>query len=134
LRQYCEDTTIYIFNKLRGEYYYAVYPEDKYENTGNLSNITKVAIENFALPYSNPNPFQTSCDIVLDYPDTLQPIVEIFSISGRRVKKFEAGEIENKTVFWDGKDENNRDVGSGLYYILLKDGSFKKIGKIARQR
>ena len=134
LRQYCEDTTIYIFNKLRGEYYYAVYPEDKYENTGNLSNITKVAIENFALPYSNPNPFQTSCDIVLDYPDTLQPIVEIFSISGRRVKKFEAGEIENNTVFWDGKDENNRDVGSGLYYILLKDGSFKKIGKIARQR
>ncbi|GAH91960.1 unnamed protein product, partial [marine sediment metagenome] len=35
---------------------------------------------------------------------------------------------------WDGKDENNRDVGSGLYYILLKDGSFNKIGKIARQR
>lgn len=134
LRQYCADTTIYIFNKLRGEYYYAVYPEDKYENTGNLSNITRIVIENFALPYSNPNPFQTSCDIILDYPDSLYPEVEIFSISGRRVKKFETGEIENKTVFWNGKDENNRDVGSGLYYILLKDGSFNKIGKIARQR
>lgn len=134
LRQYCSDTSVYIFNKLRGTYYYAVYARDGYGNTSTVSNTAVVSVEQYALPYSNPNPFQTSCDIVLDYPDTLNPTVEIFSIAARRVKKFSADEIENKTVHWNGRDEKGREVGSGLYFVLVKDGTFKKIGKIARQR
>ena len=134
VKQYYPDTSVYIFNKLRGEFYYAAFAEDRYGNKGNLSNIVPVSVENYAVPYSNPNPFQTSCDIVLDYPDSLHPTVEIFSIAARRIKKFDAGAIQNKTIHWNGKDEQGREVGSGLYFILIKDGSFKRIGKIARQR
>jgi hypothetical protein len=134
IRQNYSDTTIYIFNKLRGEYFYTVFPEDKYGNLGNLSNLHTVSIKNFALPYSNPNPFQNSCDIILDYPDTLNPTVEIFSITGRKVRIFGSESIQNNMVHWDGKDGNNRDVGSGIYFILIRAGSFKTIGKIARQR
>ncbi len=134
IRQNYTDTTLYVFNKVRGEFSYAVYPEDTYNNVGNVSNFTHILVENFALPYSEPNPFQTSCEIILDYPDSLHPIIEIFSISGRRVKRFGTDKIENGVVHWDGRDENNRDVGAGLYFVLLKDGSFRKIGKIARQR
>lgn len=134
IRQDYSDTSIYIFNKLRGEYHYAVFPKDRYGNIGNLTDFMEFSIENYASPYSNPNPFQTSCKIVLDYPDSLHPTVEIFSISGIRIRKFGADEIENKIIHWNGKDKNNRDIDSGLYFILVKDGSFKKIGKIARQR
>lgn len=133
-RQYLIDTTLYIFNKVRGDYLYAVLPQDKYGNKGNSSHFTRVSITNFAVPYSNPNPFQKECDIVLDYPDSLHPSVIIFSCSGRKIKKFPFGVIQNKKIHWNGKDEANQDVGAGLYFILLKDGSFKKIGKIARQR
>lgn len=134
VRQYYADTSLYIFNKLRGTYYYAVYAQDRYGNTSTVSNTAVVSVENYAVPYSHPNPFQTSCDVVLDYPDTLNPTVEIFSISARRVKKFSANEIYNKTVHWDGKDDEGQEVGSGIYFVLVKDGTFKKIGKIARQR
>ncbi len=128
------DTTLYIYNKLRGNYEYVVYPEDNYRNRGNASNVIRVVIDNYAVPYSLPNPFQASCKIILDYPDSLNPTVEIFSLSGRRVKKFSADMIADKTINWDGSDDKSRDVGSGLYFILVKDGSFKRIGKIARQR
>jgi hypothetical protein len=134
IQQYYPDTSLFIFNKLKGDYLYMVFGRDAYNNSSNLSNSVAVSVDNYALPYSNPNPFQTSCDIVLDYPDTLQPTVTIFSISAQRVRAFGAHEIHNNTVHWDGRDEQGREVGSGLYFVLVKDGAFKRIGKIARQR
>jgi flagellar hook assembly protein FlgD len=86
------------------------------------------------MPYSIPNPFQTTCYIAVDYPDTLNPTVQIFSLRGSRVRKFETGDIINQRIYWDGKDEQGREVGSGIYFVLLKDNSFEKLGKIARQR
>ncbi len=134
LREYCADTAVYLFNKLRGTYYYAVYPQDLFENRGNVSSLARVVLERHAVPYSIPSPFQSGCTLILDYPDTVHPTVHIFSISGRKIREFNADEIENKTIFWDGKDEHGRDVGSGLYFVLLKGDSFKRIGKVARQR
>lgn len=128
------DTTLYIFNKLKGNYEYAVYAEDDYNNRANVSNFVWASVHNYAVPYSLPNPFQASCDIILDYPDDVQPIVEIFSISGRLIRKFSVDEIDNKTIHWNGKDEQGRDAGSGLYFVLVRQGNFKRIGKVARQR
>ena len=133
-RQTIHETSLDIFNKEQGDYAYFVRPEDKYGNFGNISLPVSVKIHDFAVPYSNPNPFQDDCVIVLDYPDSLAPIVEVFSLAGRSVRRFSNTEIDDKTVYWDGKDASGHDVGSGLYFILVKDGVFKRIGKIARQR
>ncbi len=122
-----------IYNKLKGRYLYAVYPVDYYKNSGNLSNFVETIIKNYAVPYSNPSPFQKDCNIILDYPDSLNPTVEIFSITGRRVRKFLPRDISTKKIYWDGKDQNNKTVGAGIYFVLLYDGTFKKVGKIAHQ-
>jgi len=50
------------------------------------------------------------------------------------VRSFGPEQIDNKHIYWDGKDESGKDVGSGLYFVLVKDDGFKKLGKIARQR
>ena len=94
----------------------------------------EVSVSEYATPYSIPNPFQSSCYIALDYPDTLNPEVEVYSIRGSRVKKFQPDQITDKRILWDGKDEDGRDVGAGIYIVLIKDKNFKKVGKIARQR
>ncbi|KPJ71730.1 hypothetical protein AMJ52_08320, partial [candidate division TA06 bacterium DG_78] len=39
IRQYCNDTCLFIFNKLRGAYYYGVSPQDRYGNIGNVSDL-----------------------------------------------------------------------------------------------
>ncbi len=134
LRECAADTVLYLFNKLKGTYYYLLFPQDVYENRGNVSSLAYISVDEYAVPYSIPSPFQSTCTITLDYPDTEHPTVHIFSISGRKIREFDAAEIENKTIFWDGKDECGREVGSGLYFVLLRGDSFKKIGKIARQR
>jgi hypothetical protein len=134
VRQNHQDTCIYIYNKLRGNYLYSVWARDRYGNTSNVSNLLGLSIEEYAVPYSIPNPFQTTCYITVDYPDTLSPAVEIYSLRGARIRKFEPGQIINKRIYWDGKDEQGRDVGSGIYFVLLKDSSFERLGKIARQR
>lgn len=128
------ETHLGFFNVRRGTHQYVVHAEDFYGNTSNLSNMVTVDIEEYAAPYSIPNPFQTSCYIALDYPDTLNPTVEIFSLRGARLKRFDPDLIVDKRIFWDGKDGNQRDVAAGVYIILVKDTGFKKVGKIARQR
>jgi len=133
VREILSDTSLYIFNKEQGEYLYFVSPTDVYWNRGNASHPISISIEKFAVPYANPNPFQDGCKIVLDFPDSLEPVVKIFSLSGRSIRRFSSADIVNKTVYWDGRDASGREVGSGLYFILVKDGSFKRIGKIARQ-
>ncbi|MGB3341204.1 MAG: clostripain-related cysteine peptidase [bacterium] len=134
IREYLSDTALYIFGKIRGDYGYAVFAEDDYGNTGNLSDFIDVSLDRYAAPYSVPGPFQTNCDIVLDFPDSLLPTVKIFSLSGRLVRSFDPEQIDKKRIYWDGKDRDDKDVGSGLYFVLVKDEGFKKLGKIARQR
>lgn len=142
IQQNYADTMLYVFNKLRGQREYAVYAEDSYGNTGNVSTSVAVSIDDYAVPYSLPNPFQTSCTIVIDVPPEIEPAIEIYAISGRLVRRFSANEIENNRAYWDGRDEQGREVGSGLYYVVVSGESefgpsnvfFKRIGKIARQR
>lgn len=128
------DTSLYIFNHERGSYMYILQPEDYYGNTSNVSNYVSAIFNQYATPFSRPNPFQESCEIMLDYPDSLSPTIDIFSISGRKVKTFTSNMIHNHSVFWDARDEHGKEVGAGLYFVFVHDGSFKKIGKIARQR
>jgi len=134
VREFLTDTTLYIFEKIRGDYGYAVISKDSYGNTSNLSDFLDVSVERYAAPYSVPGPFQTDCLIILDYPDSLYPSIKIFSLSGRLIRNIDPDQIDNKKIHWDGKDEKGKDVGSGLYFVLVKDKGFKKLGKIARQR
>lgn len=128
------ETHLNLFNVTRGERLYMAYAMDSYGNSSNLSNTLDVEIEQYAVPYSIPNPFQTSCYIALDYPDTLNPTVEIFSLRGVRVKEFNSALIVDKKIYWDGKDKDNRDVAAGIYFVSVKGAGFTKLGKIARQR
>lgn len=128
------DTTIYIFNKLSGRYYYGVLAQDIYDNKSNLSNFVCIDVMNYAAPYSIPNPFTDHCEIVLDYPDGAIPDIYIYSISGRLVRKFSYSDIMDKKIYWDGNDGGGNPVGSGLYFVLLKSKTFNIVGKIARQK
>lgn len=128
------DTILDIFNHERGSYLYAVQPVDQYGNRTNVSNITLTVLDQYATPFSRPNPFQTNCVVVLDYPDSLSPTIDIFSIAGRKIRSFSSDMIHDHTISWDAKDEHGEEIGAGLYFVVIHDDSFIRIGKIARQR
>ena len=75
---------------------------------------------------SHPNPMQTSTriDFTLAGPDGVVPVLlRIYDARGRLVRTLldTAEPVPAQcTAHWDGRDENDRRVGSGIYYYRLE--------------
>jgi hypothetical protein len=126
------DTSFDIFNVPKDIYKYAVIPIDGFGNKGNVSQFSPTSVERYAEPFSKPNPFFTECNIFCDYPKEEEPKVYVYTLSGELVKRFEFEEIKDNEVYWNGKNWNGREVGSGIYLVLVKSKNFSKLGKIAK--
>ncbi|MFQ5599404.1 MAG: S8 family serine peptidase, partial [Candidatus Krumholzibacteriia bacterium] len=83
--------------------------------------------QQFALRQNEPNPFNPLTRIRFDLPHDSRVRLEIFDARGRRVRQLVNGPMTAgvRAVFWDGRDENGRSVGSGVYVyrILAADWS-----------
>ncbi len=80
-----------------------------------------------------PNPFNPTTTISFSVTQT-SPFVtlEIFNTKGQKVKtlvneKLDAGAHQ---VVWNGTDENNKQVTSGIYYYQLKAGKYTETKKM----
>lgn len=69
----------------------------------------------------SPNPFNTACEIIL--PDDLTRDILIIDISGRIVRRF--NRVEGR-IMWDGKDDFERQLPSGVYLIETSDAKAVK--------
>ena len=86
---------------------------------GLIPNVTKL-IGNY------PNPFNPETTISFSVTQTSSFVtIDIFNIKGQRVKNIPVnlsgveGERQNYTVTWNGTNNNNRPVASGLYFYQL---------------
>jgi len=67
-----------------------------------------------------PNPFNPSTTISFNLPEDVEEAsIEIFNIKGQKIKQY--SELENQnSVVWNGTDENENPVSSGVYFGVLK--------------
>ncbi|HPR16670.1 MAG TPA: right-handed parallel beta-helix repeat-containing protein [Candidatus Cloacimonadota bacterium] len=81
-----------------------------------------------------PNPFNPTTSIALNLTesDRSNPIsVNIYNIKGQLVKTLINNEVTNKTALvWNGTDNNNNNVSSGMYFTKLKTDSNSITGKM----
>jgi len=81
-----------------------------------------------------PNPFNPSTTISfsLTAKDAKNAKIEIYNLKGQNIKKLEIRNLKLgiNEVVWDGKDENNQPVGSGIYFYKLKTDNFEKTRKM----
>ena len=78
----------------------------------------------FLLP-NHPNPFNPSTTISYNLGEYLQnPQIEIYNIKGQKVKSYQLEEKAGvSSIIWNGKDENDKSVSSGVYfYRLVNEG------------
>ncbi len=68
-----------------------------------------------------PNPFNPSTTIRFSLPEATQIKLEVYNLKGQLVRTLAQGAADsgNQSVSWDGTDNQNRRVGSGLYYSKL---------------
>lgn len=79
-----------------------------------------------------PNPFNPSTTIAFSIPKDANTKLCIYNIKGQKVKDIINGDLLkgfHKAV-WDGKDNRNRNVSSGVYLIRLESGGKTSVRKV----
>lgn len=85
----------------------------------------------FELLPNFPNPFNTSTQIKYILPVPSEVVLTIYDTLGRNVRTL-IDKTEHTgwhSVCWDGKDENEKQVSSGLYFFRMEAGEFVNVKK-----
>jgi hypothetical protein len=79
-----------------------------------------------------PNPFHLSTTIAYTVARESHVELTIFSIRGRRVKTLvnETAPPGVHSVTWDMRNETGEEVSPGVYFYLLKVGSYRSVKKM----
>lgn len=79
-----------------------------------------VPVDNFNL-FNYPNPFNPETTIVFNLSESGIVKLEIFNIKGQKVKTLADSYFEKNThsIIWFGKDDNNKNLSSGVYFYKL---------------
>lgn len=88
--------------------------------------------KSFALFPSYPNPFNPETTISYRLPLLQNVSVLIYNSIGQEMRRWD---FENQSsgihsVLWDGKDQYNREVSTGIYIVNLVSRGFTKTGKL----
>ena len=78
----------------------------------------------FTLSSSIPNPFSTSTQITVKSQKSAKAIIEVYDVNGKAVATLFNGTFEagSKSYIWNGKDNDGKSVGSGVYSFRLYAG------------
>jgi thermitase len=78
-----------------------------------------------------PNPFNANVKINFTLPDNQYATIDIFNLLGQKVATLfdESASKGSHSVIWNGKDNNKKDVPSGVYFCKLKGN-----GKLITQK
>jgi hypothetical protein len=81
----------------------------------------------YALGQNYPNPFNPTTTIEFDLPKSSSVTLEVFNVSGARMRSLLKGEsiaAGSHTMMWDGRDASGRVVPSGVYMYRITAGDF----------
>ncbi len=79
-----------------------------------------------------PNPFNPQTSINFSLAEPGKVTIDIYNIKGQKVRslvndKYDQG---NHKVVWNGTDDTNRGVGSGIYFYKMKSGRYTSTKKM----
>jgi hypothetical protein len=86
----------------------------------------------FALLHNYPNPFNPQTQIRYALPQDCDVKLTIYNLLGQKVRVLvdEHQRAGYKTVFWNGKDRQDAEVASGIYFYKIEAGEFIQTKKM----
>jgi hypothetical protein len=95
--------------------------------------VGKLMPQSYELEQNFPNPFNPTTSISIKLPKQSNIRLEIYSILGQKVKTVAEGDYQRGiyTFVWDGTDERNNRVATGVYlYRLMANGGMVQTKKM----
>ena len=88
--------------------------------------------EGFALSQNYPNPFNPSTNFSYSLPKTSDVRIAIYDLFGREINTLvnESKEAGTYTISWNGRDNQNRQVSTGVYFYKMQATGFEKTMKM----
>lgn len=79
-----------------------------------------------------PNPFNPETTIRFSIRDASPVTLEVYNVKGQRIRTLvnETKVSGNHEVTWNGKDDNGRNVSSGIYYYKMTAGNYNTTKKM----
>jgi uncharacterized delta-60 repeat protein len=86
----------------------------------------------FDLSQNYPNPFNPTTKIEFTLSKSGFVTLQIYDIVGKKVRTLVSENLSSgyKSVIWDGKNEEGKEVASGIYFYQLKMGDFSEPKKM----
>jgi len=119
-----------VYNKPFGQNHHLVLREPLNDGDTRLQSLPK----SYNLYQNSPNPFNPHTSIRYDIPagEPQYVTLRIYDLRGRLFKTlvddFKAPGMY--TAYWNGKDERNREAGTGIYFYCIQAGSYKSVRKM----
>jgi hypothetical protein len=94
-------------------------------------------VNDYAVTYNHPNPFNLATGIVFyvpkGQPQSFLSVIKIYNVTGQLVRTLTGGVAKDgeNHIFWDGKDDRNQAVSSGIYFYRVEAGEFSCCGRMA---
>jgi len=95
-------------------------------------SISSTLPEQYVLYQNYPNPFNPVTKIRYDLPDDAYVTLTIHDMMGRRVRALVDGPqtAGNRSIQWNGTDEQGRFIPAGLYLFSISLGQFNETSKM----
>ncbi len=86
----------------------------------------------YALAGNFPNPFNPQTTIRYDVPRTGHVQLDVYDLRGQRVARLVDGTVEagRRSVIWNGRDDHDATVPSGVYFARLSAGGVQQTGRM----
>lgn len=81
---------------------------------------------------ARPNPFALTASIDFGLPAQNRVVLEVFDVSGRRIRQLADGEYPagQHTIPWDGRNGAGSRVGAGTYFVRLQAGDRQVVKRL----
>jgi len=99
-------------------------------STGTSSE--NLVVEDSYKLHNFPNPFNPQTNISFNLVKDERVVVDIYNIKGQKIKNLIHGMAKSgvNTVVWNGRDNDNKPVTSGIYFVKLKTESQNIVRKL----
>lgn len=93
----------------------------------------QLPLRELALGQNYPNPFNPATEIRFALPDDGGFVaLTITGVDGRHVRRLVSADLPGgeHTVTWRGRDDNGRELPSGVYFVVLRSGGEVRVNKL----